>query len=92
VRNSLPGTDYHAARVFDLERERIFARNWYYAGRDEGLSQPGDYMTVEVVGESVIVLRGADGELRGFYNVCRHRGSRLCDEASGRMKGAVKCP
>jgi Rieske 2Fe-2S family protein len=90
--NTLPGRDYHGADVFDLERERIFARNWYYAGRDEGLSQPGDYMTVDVVGESVIVLRGADGELRGFYNVCRHRGSRLCDEASGRMKGAVKCP
>jgi glycine betaine catabolism A len=92
VRTTLPGRDYHAAEVFDLERERIFARNWYYAGRDEALSQPGDYVTVDVVGENVIVLRGADGELRGFYNVCRHRGSRLCDEASGRMKGAVKCP
>jgi glycine betaine catabolism A len=87
VRTTLPGRDYHAAEVFDLERERIFARNWYYAGRDEALSEPGDYMTVDVLGESVIVLRGSDGGLRGFYNVCRHRGSRLCDEASGRMKG-----
>jgi Rieske 2Fe-2S family protein len=49
-------------------------------------------VTVDVAGESVIVVRTKAGELRGFYNVCRHRGSRLCDETSGRMKGAVKCP
>jgi phenylpropionate dioxygenase-like ring-hydroxylating dioxygenase large terminal subunit len=91
-RNTLPGRDYHAAEVFDLERERIFARNWFYAGRAEGLDAPGDFVTVDVAGESVIVLRTKAGELRGFYNVCRHRGSRLCDEAAGRMKGAVKCP
>ena len=61
-------------------------------GRDEALARPGDFVTVDVAGESVIVLRAKDGELHGFYNVCRHRGSRLCDDASGRMKGAVKCP
>ena len=49
-------------------------------------------MAVDVAGESVIVVRTKAGELRAFYNVCRHRGSRLCDEESGRMKGAVKCP
>jgi nitrite reductase/ring-hydroxylating ferredoxin subunit len=90
--NTLPGRDYHAAEVFDLERELVFARNWFYAGRAEGLDEPGDFVTVDVAGESVIVVRDADGRLQAFYNVCRHRGSRLCDEASGRMKGAVKCP
>jgi glycine betaine catabolism A len=89
---TLPGRDYHAASVFDVERERIFARSWFYAGRAEGLDGPGDFVQVDVAGESAIVVRTKDGELRGFYNVCRHRGSRLCDEASGRMKGAVKCP
>ena len=89
---TLPGRDYHAADVFELERERVFARNWFYAGRAEVLQEPGDFVTVDVVGESVIVLRAKDGELHGFYNVCRHRGSRLCEEESGRMKGAVKCP
>jgi Rieske 2Fe-2S family protein len=89
---TLPGRDYHAADVFDVERERVFARNWYYAGRAEALAGPGDFVTVDVAGESVIVLRAKDGALHGFYNVCRHRGSRLCDEASGRMNGAVKCP
>ena len=89
---TLTGRDYSAAEVFDLERERIFARNWFYAGRAEGLDEPGDFVAVDVAGESVIVLRTKDGDLRAFYNVCRHRGSRLCDEASGRMKGAIKCP
>jgi Rieske 2Fe-2S family protein len=89
---TLPGRDYHAADVFDVERERIFARNWYYAGREEALMQAGDFVTADVAGESVIVLRSKDGGLHAFYNVCRHRGSRLCDEAAGRMKGAVKCP
>jgi phenylpropionate dioxygenase-like ring-hydroxylating dioxygenase large terminal subunit len=89
---TLPGRDYHAADVFDLERERIFAHSWFYAGRAEGLDEPGDFVTMDVAGESVMVLRTKAGELRGFYNVCRHRGSRLCDDASGRMKGAVKCP
>ena len=89
---TLPGRDYHAAEVFELERERVFARSWFYAGRDEGLDEPGDFVNVDVAGESVIVVRTKEGELRGFYNVCRHRGSRLCDEASGRMKGAIKCP
>ena len=90
--NTLPGRDYHAAEVFDLERELVFARNWFYAGRAEGLDEPGDFVTVDVAGESVIVVRDSDGRLQAFYNVCRHRGSRLCDESSGRMKGAVKCP
>ena len=89
---TLPGRDYHAAEVFDLERERVFARSWFYAGRDEGLDEPGDFVSVDVAGESVIVVRTKQGELRGFYNVCRHRGSQLCDDASGRMKGAIKCP
>ncbi len=89
---TLSGRDYHAAEVFEVERERIFARNWFYAGRADALAEAGDFMTVDVAGESVIVLRDKDGRLHGFYNVCRHRGSRLCDELSGRMKGAVKCP
>src|SRR3954471_16950320 len=89
---TLPGRDYHAADVFELEREQVFARSWFYAGRAESLKEPGDFVTVDVADESVIVLRAKDGEIHAFYNVCRHRGSRLCEQPSGRMKGAVKCP
>jgi glycine betaine catabolism A len=92
-RTTLPGRDYHAAEVFDLERERIFFREWMYAARADEAPEPGDFVTVDVAGESVVVGRGKDGELRGFYNVCRHRGSRLCDpESHGHAKGAIKCP
>ncbi len=93
ARETLPGSDYHAPEVFELERERIFFREWFYAGRADEAPEPGDFLTVDVVGESVLVVRGKDGELRGFYNVCRHRGSRLCDpETHGHAKGAIKCP
>ncbi len=89
---TLSGRDYHTVEVFELERERIFARNWFYAGRADTLAEPGDFLTVDVAGESVLLVRGKDDRVRGFYNVCRHRGSRLCDDLTGRMKGAVKCP
>jgi Rieske 2Fe-2S protein len=71
-RPTLPGRDYHAPEVFELEREKIFFREWFYAGRAEHAPEPGDFLTVDVVGESILVVRGKDDELRGFYNVCRH--------------------
>src|SRR5712664_3802735 len=92
IRQTLPGRDYYAAEVFELDRERIFFRSWYYLGRAEELDEPGGYVAADVAGEGVIAVRGRDGELRGFYNVCRHRGSRLCDAGSGRLRGAIKCP
>jgi phenylpropionate dioxygenase-like ring-hydroxylating dioxygenase large terminal subunit len=92
-RPTLPGRDYHASDVFELEREKVFFREWFYAGRADHAPDPGDFLTVDVVGESVLVVRGKDGELRGFYNVCRHRGSRICDpETRGHAKSAIKCP
>ena len=93
VRTTLPGRDYHAPEVFELDRERIFFREWMYVVRADEAPEPGDFVTVDVAGESVVVVRGKDGELRGFYNVCRHRGSRICDaESRGHAKGAIKCP
>lgn len=91
--HTLPGRDYHDPDVFALERERIFFREWVYVGRADEAPEPGDFITADVTGESVLLVRGKDGELRGFYNVCRHRGSRICDgESSGRLRGAIKCP
>src|SRR2546429_5667882 len=92
-RPTLPGRDYHAPEVFELEREKIFFREWFYAGRADHAPEPGDFLTVDVVGESVLVVRGKDTKLRGFYNVCRHRGSRICDpETRGHANGAIKGP
>jgi glycine betaine catabolism A len=92
LRPTLPGRDYFAPGVFELERERIFFRHWCYLGRADGLDEPGDFLAADVAGESILVVVGKDGALRAFYNVCRHRGSRLCDETGGSFRGAIKCP
>ncbi len=93
LRTTLPGRDYHAAEVFELDRERVFFREWMYAARADEAPLPGDFVTADVAGESILIVRGKDDELRGFYNVCRHRGSRICDaETHGHAKSAIKCP
>jgi Rieske 2Fe-2S family protein len=83
---------YRDPDVFAAERERIFARDWICVGRTEQLQSTGDFLVAEVTGESLIVARGEDGELRAFYNVCRHRGTRLCTEKNGRFGGSIQCP
>lgn len=91
VRPALPARDYRAPEVFELERERIFHRTWFCVGREERAPLPGDYFTIDVVDESVLVVRGKDSRLRAFHNVCRHRGSRLCDGA-GTLRSVIQCP
>lgn len=91
-RHTLPGSDYRDESVYELERQRIFLRSWFCAGRAEQAPEPGNWFTIDVVGESILVVRGDDHQLRGFYNVCRHRGSQLREEASGFDKGTIMCP
>jgi glycine betaine catabolism A len=83
---------YNAPDVFERERERIFARAWVCVGRLERLERAGDYFLAEIAGESLIVTRAKDGRVRAFYNVCRHRGTRMCTEPSGRFGGSIQCP
>ena len=66
-----------------LEQSAIFERTWQLAGHVSDLPEPGSYVTASAGSQSVIVIRGKDGELRAFRNVCRHRGRRLIGEASG---------
>jgi Rieske 2Fe-2S family protein len=88
---TLPGRDYHEADVHELERERVFAHGWVCVGRDEHLPGPGAYLTREVMGEPVFVIRGKDGDVHAFANTCRHRGTRLLD-GQGTVRSAIKCP
>ncbi len=88
---TLSGRDYTSQEVFDLERERIFHRGWYYIGRSDPIAA-GDRLVVDVVGESVLVVRDRDGALRAHANVCRHRGARLCDESGTGARGSITCP
>ena len=89
---TLPGRYYTAPEVFADEGERLFARTWLCVGRAAALPEPGDYLTVEIAGESVIVLRDRSGEYRAYFNVCRHRGTRLCEAGQGRLSETIQCP
>jgi choline monooxygenase len=70
---TLPSNLYLDAAIFAVEKEKIFARTWQVAGHRDQVSKPGDYFTIELVGEPLLIVRGTDGRLRAFYNVCRHR-------------------
>jgi choline monooxygenase len=70
---TLPSHLYTEPDTFAAEKDRIFARTWQVVGHCDRVVKPGDYFTTELVGEPLLIVRGADGKLRGFYNVCRHR-------------------
>jgi glycine betaine catabolism A len=75
---TLPAPFYLSDQTFALEKEHLFAASWMCVAREEQLPQPGDSLVLNVVGESILLVRNRQGALRGFYNVCRHRGSELC--------------
>ncbi len=89
---TLPGRYFTSTEVFAEERARIFQRQWLCAGRADAISRPGDYFLRTVGADSVIVLRDATGGIRAFHNVCRHRGTRLCEAAAGRFSKSIQCP
>jgi choline monooxygenase len=75
----------------EAERQRIFKRHWQMLGPTARLANPGDYLAVDVAGWKLFALRGRDGVLRGFHNVCRHRGARLLAEGAGNCP-RLRCP
>ena len=92
LKSTLPGRYYADPAVFALEQSRIFEATWFAVARSADLASPGSFRTADVGRESVIVIRGRDGALRAFLNVCRHRGARLCTEPSGAVKRTLQCP
>ena len=93
---TLPRSAYVDEGAWQAERERIFARQWVPVGRESDVAATGDFLRADVVGESVLVVRGDDGELGAFYNVCRHRGAELVDTCGGPASGSfgalIRCP
>jgi Rieske 2Fe-2S family protein len=89
---TLPGAVYTSQDVFRLEQNGIFAKQWLCVGREADLPAPGDYFLKDIAGNSIIFMRGRDGRVRGFYNVCRHRGSKLLDTPCGKGLSRVLCP
>lgn len=87
---TLPACWYYDPAIFEREKEEIFFRNWWYVGPEAEVQEPGNYLTTTVVDQDVFVIRGEDGVLRGFYNVCRHRAHRLLDGKGCRHR--IVCP
>ena len=104
LERTLPRAAYLDPEIFGLERERIFTREWVCVGRAESVAAPGEYVVLEVAGESVLLVRGHDAVLRAFYNVCRHRGCELVltgadapavpesAGSSGTFATGIRCP
>ncbi len=89
---TLPGDHYTDPEIFRLEQERIFETMWFCVGRSSELAEPGAFRTVDVGRESILVTRSRDRTIRAFFNVCRHRGAKLCTEEAGAVKRAFQCP
>ena len=88
IANQKPGYSldqrfYTDPAIYERELERVIYRNWIFAGHESQLPEPGDFRVLNVAGESAIIVRGKDGTLNGFANVCRHRGSLVCLEEHG---------
>ncbi len=80
---TLPADWYTDPGVVARERRAVFARSWQCVGRREQVATAGQFVTADVAGEPVLVVRGDDGQLRGFFNVCRHRAAAVCAEPCG---------
>jgi phenylpropionate dioxygenase-like ring-hydroxylating dioxygenase large terminal subunit len=89
---SLPGWLYHDRDFFEAERRHLFARTWHVVCHTSDIPNPGDYLTLDILGEKFVTLRGQDGQVRSFHNVCRHRASRLADGESGNCGHRLVCP
>lgn len=89
--STLPGRYYFEPGIFAQEQARIFSRLWVCVGRTSELPHAGDYRTIQLGAENIILLRGKDHRLRAFLNVCRHRGARLCSQEQGHLKGSLQC-
>jgi choline monooxygenase len=81
---TLPSSLYTDPATFAAEKEKIFARSWQVVGHRDQVASAGDYFTTELVGEPLLIVRGADEKLRGFYNVCRHRAGPAAEGCGSR--------
>lgn len=89
--STIPASWYIDERIAALERRTTFSRTWQFVGRVDQLQEPGQYVTCEIAGEPILVVRGDDGVLRGFFNVCRHHAAAVMTEPAGCAKN-LRCP
>ena len=102
MERSLPSSAYLTPESWAAEKASILRREWFCAARSEELPLPGDHVVLDVAGDSILLVRTKAGDLRAHYNVCRHRGARICDAgndakwgltlAGGVGGGVIRCP
>ncbi|MDE0532167.1 MAG: Rieske 2Fe-2S domain-containing protein [Albidovulum sp.] len=89
---TLPSKFYTSPKIYELEKERIFYKTWQWVGHLSSFKRTGDYATVRICDQNVFVIRGRDGKLRGFYNVCQHRAHELLPDGTGNISSVIVCP
>jgi Rieske 2Fe-2S family protein len=102
MERSLPSTAYLTPEAWGSDKATILTREWLCVAREEDVALPGSHRVIEAVGENILLVRTRAGELRAHYNVCRHRGARICDAqndakwglelAGGVIGGVIRCP
>ena len=88
---TIPASWYVDERLAELERQNVFGRTWQVVARADQLARPGEYVTTELAGEPLVVVRGADNQFRGFYNVCRHHAAAVVTDEHG-TANIFRCP
>jgi phenylpropionate dioxygenase-like ring-hydroxylating dioxygenase large terminal subunit len=91
-RRGLPAWTYRSAAMLELEKREIFHTHWQIAGHISDLPEPGDYLALDIGEERALVVKGEDGVIRAFNNLCRHRGARVVADTHGHCKNALVCP
>jgi len=88
---TIPAPWYTDPRIARLELQNVFSRTWQAVGRTAQVARPGQYVTASVAGEPIVAVRGSDGKLRAFYNVCRHHAMTVMNEPCGQAQH-MRCP
>jgi choline monooxygenase len=88
---TIPGDWYTDPRIGQLERRTVWSRTWQHVARTAQLAEPGQYVTADVAGEPIVVVRGGDGVLRAFFNVCRHHAAAVMTAPCGKVD-KLRCP
>jgi choline monooxygenase len=88
---TLPSRFFYDDAIFAEEKTRIFYKAWHAVAHENEFDEPGAFVTFEIFDQSVIVIRGSEGELRAFHNVCQHRGNRLIQDRRGKRRSVIRC-
>ncbi len=91
-RSGLPGWTYFSEELHEIEREEVFRKMWQLVCHVNDVPESGDFMTMDIAGERGFVVRGNDGQVRAFHNLCRHRGARVVAEEQGSCGSVITCP